>query len=201
MEAQLRETVQKRVDAMFKNLSGKLNLCVADETQSWFFENLCRGIVESQREILEAALVHEIGDMFSELEKDLYISIDKQKKKVLGDDLKDRILKAFDKNKQKEKIEHTVISTIDERFGHWLDINWWKPAARDIELMDVGWDSLEMQDYLQQLEQEFKIDIPDNEAKRLKTIGDVYDCITNKLVSKGWSETKDDDEILNVTPG
>ncbi len=114
MEAQLRKTVQKHVDAMFENLSGKLNLRVEDETQSWFLENLCREVVESPREILEAALVHEIGDMFSELEKDLYISIDKQKKKVLGDDLKDRILKAFDKNKQKEETED---STIVLRFG------------------------------------------------------------------------------------
>ncbi len=114
MEAQLRKTVQKRVDAMFENLSGKLNLCVADETQSWFFENLCREVVESPREILEAALVHEIGDMFSELEKDLYISIDKQKKKVLSDELKVRILEAFDNDGQKEEIED---STIVLRFG------------------------------------------------------------------------------------
>ncbi len=41
-----------------------------------------------------------------------------------------------------------------------------------------------MMDYLLELEQELKIYIPDDEAERLNTIGDVYDCITDKLVSK-----------------
>ncbi|MCX7821349.1 MAG: acyl carrier protein [Brevinematales bacterium] len=50
-----------------------------------------------------------------------------------------------------------------------------KPEAAFIE--DLGADSLDLVDLIMALEEEFGIDIPDEEAQKLKTIGDAVKYI------------------------
>lgn len=54
-----------------------------------------------------------------------------------------------------------------------------KPEARFIE--DLGADSLDTVELIMSLEEEFGIEIPDEDAEKAKTVGDVISYIDTKL--------------------
>jgi len=58
-----------------------------------------------------------------------------------------------------------------------------KPEARFIE--DLGADSLDTVELVMALEEEFGIEIPDEDAEKAKTVGDVIAYIDKKLKNKG----------------
>lgn len=49
------------------------------------------------------------------------------------------------------------------------------PEARFVE--DLGADSLDNVELVMALEEEFKVEVPDEEAEKLRTVGDVYKYI------------------------
>ena len=53
-----------------------------------------------------------------------------------------------------------------------------KPAASFIE--DLGADSLDIVELVMTMEEEFDLDIPDTDAEKMKTVGDVVTYITSK---------------------
>ncbi len=53
-----------------------------------------------------------------------------------------------------------------------------KPAASFIE--DLGADSLDIVELVMTMEEEFDMDIPDEEAEKMKTVGDVINYINAK---------------------
>ena len=58
-----------------------------------------------------------------------------------------------------------------------------KPEARFIE--DLGADSLDTVELIMSLEEEFGIEIPDEDAEKAKTINDVVKYIDTKLKEEG----------------
>jgi acyl carrier protein len=49
---------------------------------------------------------------------------------------------------------------------------------------DIAWDSLEIVELIMELEEEFGITIPDEEAEKIKTVGDAIDYIANAISEK-----------------
>ena len=58
-----------------------------------------------------------------------------------------------------------------------------KDSTRFIE--DLGADSLDMVELVMELEEEFGIEIPDEDAEKAKTVKDVIDYINKKLIQEG----------------
>jgi len=54
-----------------------------------------------------------------------------------------------------------------------------KPEASFVE--DLGADSLDIVELIMGIEEEFDIEIPDEDAEKLTTVGDAMDYIKNKL--------------------
>ena len=52
------------------------------------------------------------------------------------------------------------------------------PTASFIE--DLGADSLDIVELVMQMEEEFDLDIPDDDAEKMKTVGDVVKYISSK---------------------
>lgn len=50
---------------------------------------------------------------------------------------------------------------------------------------DLGADSLDTVELIMELEEEFDIEIPDEDAEKAKTVKDVIDYITKKLIQEG----------------
>ena len=55
------------------------------------------------------------------------------------------------------------------------------PAASFVE--DLGADSLDIVELVMTMEEEFDLDIPDEEAEKIKTVGDVIKYIAGKSAS------------------
>jgi acyl carrier protein len=53
------------------------------------------------------------------------------------------------------------------------------PTASFID--DLGADSLDIVELVMTMEEEFDLDIPDDEAEKMKTVGDVVKYITSKM--------------------
>ena len=49
---------------------------------------------------------------------------------------------------------------------------------------DIGADSLDIVELVMELEEEFDITIPDDQAEKIKTVGDAVDYIENELKKK-----------------
>ena len=47
---------------------------------------------------------------------------------------------------------------------------------------DFGMDSLDTVELIIELEKEFSINIPDDEAEEIKTVGDILNCLETKLI-------------------
>lgn len=74
-------------------------------------------------------------------------------------------------------LQPRVAKIIEEQLG--VDQEKIKPEASFID--DLGADSLDIVELVMAMEEEFDIEIPDEDAEKLKTVGDV----TNYLTAKG----------------
>ncbi|MDY6820797.1 MAG: acyl carrier protein [Deferribacterota bacterium] len=74
---------------------------------------------------------------------------------------------------QKNNIEEKVKSIIAEQLN--IDIEDVKPESSFIE--DLGADSLDTVELVMAFEDEFGIEIPDEEAEKIKTVADVVEAI------------------------
>jgi acyl carrier protein len=74
-------------------------------------------------------------------------------------------------------LQPKVAKIIEEQLG--VDQDKIKPEASFID--DLGADSLDIVELVMAMEEEFDIEIPDEDAEKLKTVSDV----TNYLASKG----------------
>ena len=50
---------------------------------------------------------------------------------------------------------------------------------------DIGADSLDIVELVMELEEEFDIQIPDDQAEKIKTVGEAVDYIENAIKTKG----------------
>ncbi|HJZ54988.1 MAG TPA: acyl carrier protein [Gemmataceae bacterium] len=50
---------------------------------------------------------------------------------------------------------------------------------------DIGADSLDIVELVMELEEEFDIQIPDDQAEKIKTVGEAVDYIENAIKNKG----------------
>jgi len=60
------------------------------------------------------------------------------------------------------------------------------PGASFIE--DLGADSLDTVELIMALEEEFEIDIPDEDAEKIKTVGEIIKYVENKANQRGKNE-------------
>ena len=74
-------------------------------------------------------------------------------------------MQAFDENKVKEIIAKELE----------VDMKQLQPEAKFIE--DLGADSLDIVELVMALEEEFGLDIPDEDADKLKTVGDAMNYL------------------------
>lgn len=71
----------------------------------------------------------------------------------------------------KQKIEKIVA----EHFGLG------KVHEDDDLIADLNGDALDIIELVMELEEKFNINISDDEAERIRTVSDVYDCVVSKL--------------------
>ena len=76
----------------------------------------------------------------------------------------------------REEIKEQVFLGIEEIV--WDDVD----RNEDLELRkDIGFDSLDCLEFLMNIERDFKISIPDEEAEPVKTVKEVIDIIEQKV--------------------
>ena len=75
----------------------------------------------------------------------------------------------FDEQKAKEKIASELEVSVDQL----------TPEAKFIE--DLGADSLDTVELVMALEEEFGLEIPDEDADKLKTVGDALDYLRSRV--------------------
>ena len=76
-----------------------------------------------------------------------------------------------------DEIEEKVIQIVSEQLG--VDK---KEISRDTSFVnDLNADSLDTVELVMELEDEFDLTIPDEEAEKLKTVGEAIDYIQKKL--------------------
>ena len=80
-------------------------------------------------------------------------------------------------DKKEGALEETIVTIISEQLGK--EKGEIKLNARFVE--DLGCDSLDLVELMMALEEEFKCDIPDEEAAKILTIQDAKDYIKIKL--------------------
>ncbi len=79
-----------------------------------------------------------------------------------------------------EEIEQKVIQIVSEQMS--VDKN---EVSRDTSFVnDLNADSLDTVELVMELEDEFDMTIPDEEAEKLKTVGEAIDYIKNHLETK-----------------
>jgi acyl carrier protein len=77
-------------------------------------------------------------------------------------------------------VEQKVKDIIVEQLGVNAD-----EVTRDASFIeDLGADSLDTVELVMALEEEFQAEIPDEEAEKLKTVGDAIDFIEKKIAAK-----------------
>ncbi|QQY09152.1 MAG: acyl carrier protein [Candidatus Xiphinematobacter sp.] len=80
-------------------------------------------------------------------------------------------------------IEEKVKDIIVEQLG--VNLEQITPSASFIE--DLGADSLDTVELVMAFEEEFSVDVPDEDAERLKTVGDVIQYIREKKSASSGS--------------
>ncbi|GAB6072704.1 acyl carrier protein [Venenivibrio stagnispumantis] len=73
-------------------------------------------------------------------------------------------------------IEQRVKEIIADQLG--VDIESIKPESKFVE--DLGADSLDVVELIMAFEEEFGIEIPDEDAEKISTVGDVLNYISSK---------------------
>jgi acyl carrier protein len=81
-------------------------------------------------------------------------------------------------------VEQRVIDIVSEH----LAVPKEKLARNTSFIEDIGADSLDIVELVMELEEEFDIQIPDDQAEKIKTVGEAVDYIDAKLKEKGSGE-------------
>ncbi len=77
-------------------------------------------------------------------------------------------------------IEERVIDIVCENLG----VNRESVSRPTSFIEDIGADSLDIVELVMELEEEFEITIPDEEAEKIKTVGEAIDYIEKELDKK-----------------
>jgi len=80
----------------------------------------------------------------------------------------------------KEKIQERVIQIVCDNLG----VNKEQVTRSTSFTEDVGADSLDIVELVMELEEEFEITIPDEEAEKIKTVGEAIDYIEKEIGKK-----------------
>jgi acyl carrier protein len=83
-------------------------------------------------------------------------------------------------DKPRSKIEERVIEIVCENLG----VNKEQVTRNTSFIEDVGADSLDIVELVMELEEEFEITIPDEQAEKIKTVGEAIDYIQKELDKK-----------------
>ena len=78
-------------------------------------------------------------------------------------------------------VEPRVIAIVSDHFAY--DKEKIKRSTTFIE--DIGADSLDIVEFVMELEEEFDIQIPDDQAEKIKTVGEAIDFIDKAIGEKG----------------
>lgn len=78
-------------------------------------------------------------------------------------------------------VEQRVIAIVSEHFAY--DKEKIKTSTTFIE--DIGADSLDIVEFVMELEEEFDIQIPDDQAEKIKTVGEAIAFIDKAVGDKG----------------
>ena len=85
--------------------------------------------------------------------------------------------------------EEPIVATTEERIIQIvcdnLGVNKEQVTRNTSFQEDIGADSLDIVELVMELEEEFEITIPDEEAEKIKTVGQAIDYIEAKLKEKG----------------
>ncbi len=76
-----------------------------------------------------------------------------------------------------ENVEERVLNIVCEQLGTSRD----KVTAETSFINDLGADSLDTVELVMEFEDEFEINIPDEDAEKIQTVGDAVKYIQNKL--------------------
>jgi acyl carrier protein len=76
-----------------------------------------------------------------------------------------------------QDLQEKIVGVIAEKLG--VAADQCKPEAAFVE--DLGADSLDQVELVMALEDEFELEIPDEDAEKLKTVQAVYDYVTSKV--------------------
>ena len=78
-------------------------------------------------------------------------------------------------------VEQRVIDIVSEHFAYDKE----KITRNTTFIEDIGADSLDIVEFVMELEEEFDIQIPDDQAEKIKTVGDAIDFIDKAIAEKG----------------
>ncbi len=105
---------------------------------------------------------------------------------------KEKMEKATLLRQSNKKIKELILI----RDGHYVSAEMFQmeteesPDYRDISFDDVGMDSLDQVEFMMEIEKEYGVSIPDEEAARCKIFGDAYDLLQEKLKGKQKSKVE-----------
>ncbi|MCS7171050.1 MAG: acyl carrier protein [Aquificaceae bacterium] len=74
-------------------------------------------------------------------------------------------------------LEQRIKEIIADQLG--VEVDKLNPGARFVE--DLGADSLDVVELVMAFEEEFGIEIPDEDAEKIRTVGDVVDYLKEKV--------------------
>lgn len=77
-------------------------------------------------------------------------------------------------------VEQRVIDIVSEHFAYDKE----KINRNTTFIEDIGADSLDIVEFVMELEEEFDIQIPDDQAEKIKTVGEAVDYIDNAIKNK-----------------
>jgi acyl carrier protein len=78
-------------------------------------------------------------------------------------------------------VEQRVIAIVSDHFAYDKD----KIKRTTTFVDDIGADSLDIVEFVMELEEEFDIQIPDDQAEKIKTVGEAIDYIEKAIKDKG----------------
>src|ERR1700694_4835662 len=84
------------------------------------------------------------------------------------------------KERMVPSVEERVIEIVCENLG----VNKEQVPRQTSFIEDVGADSLDIVELVMELEEEFEITIPDDQAEKIKTVGEASDYIERELAKK-----------------
>ncbi|HAV40101.1 MAG: acyl carrier protein [Aquificota bacterium] len=76
-------------------------------------------------------------------------------------------------------LEQRIKEIIADQLG--VEVDKLNPGAKFVE--DLGADSLDVVELIMAFEEEFGIEIPDEDAEKIRTVGDVIDYLKEKVKS------------------